>query len=248
MELTLEEAAAGCEKEISVKKLEHCEVCRGSGAQPDARWRACNACGGRGQVVAARGIFSIAQTCPRCEGAGRMLDKPCHGCRGAGLKEKTSGIKLKIPPGVDTNTRLRSTGNGEAGRRGGTHGDLYVVLHVKPHDVFQRDGDDLLCEVPVGFTVAALGGEIEVPTLTGKASVQVPEGTQTGAVFRIKGRGMRNLQGYGMGDLHVRVAIEVPTHLNPQQRAKLEEFAGLCDSKVHPQRSGFFERAKKFFA
>lgn len=247
MELTLEEAASGCEKEISVKKLEHCEVCRGSGAEQDARWRTCSGCGGRGQVVAARGIFSIAQTCPRCEGAGRMLDKPCRGCRGVGLKEKTATIKLKIPAGVDTNTRLRSTGNGEAGRRGGHHGDLYVVLHVKPHDLFQRDADDLLCDVPIGFTVAALGGEVEVPTLTGKATIQIPEGTQTGTVFRLKGRGLKNLQGYGLGDLHVRVNVEVPTHLNAAQRTKLEEFAALCDGKVNPQATGFFERAKKFF-
>ena len=247
LELTLEESATGCEKEISVKKREHCDVCKGSCAEPDARWRTCSTCGGRGQVVAARGIFSIAQACPRCEGAGRMLDKPCRHCRGAGLKEKTSPIKLKVPPGVDTNTRLRMTGSGEAGRRGGPHGDLYVVLHVKQHEIFQRDGDDLICDVPINFTVAALGGEIEVPTLTGPATIQVPDGTQTGTVFRLKGRGMKNLQGYGLGDLHVRVSIEVPTHLDGVQRAKLEEFAALCDGKVNPQATSFFERAKSFF-
>ena len=166
MEITFEEAAHGCEKEITVTKQDRCEVCHGSGAEAGSKSRACPTCGGRGQVVTSRGIFSIAQTCPRCEGAGRVLEKPCPGCQGSGRRERTSKIKLRIPAGVDTGSRLRSTGNGEAGQRGGPTGDLYVVLHVKAHDIFQREGDDLICEVPVNFVQAALGAEIEVPTLS----------------------------------------------------------------------------------
>lgn len=247
LEISFEEAAHGCEKEISVTKLDACERCGGSGAQDDAHWRTCSTCGGRGQVITARGIFSIAQACPRCGGAGRTLDKPCPQCRGAGRAERTSKIKLKIPAGVDTGARLRSSGNGEAGLRGGSPGDLYVVLHVRAHEIFEREGDDILCEVPISFVQAALGAEIEVPTLNGTAVIRVPPGTQTGTLFRIKGKGIKNLQGYGWGDLHVRVAVEVPSHLNAAQRAKLEEFAALCDEKVNPRSQSFFARAKKLF-
>ena len=194
-----------------------------------------------------RGIFSIAQTCSRCEGAGQIIEKPCRVCSGAGRREKTSKIKLKIPGGVDTGARLRSTGNGEGGLRGGPNGDLYVVLHVKAHDIFQRDGDDLLCEVPVQFVQATLGAEIEVPTLSGKAQIRIPPGTQNGTIFRLKGKGVKSLQGYGHGDLHVRVVIEVPTDLNAAQRTKLQEFAELCDSNVSPMSRSFFEKAKDFF-
>jgi molecular chaperone DnaJ len=157
-------------------------------------------------------------------------------------------VRLKIPAGVDTGARLRSSGNGEGGLRGGPAGDLYVVLHVKEHDIFQREGDDLICEVPIKFTEAALGAEIEVPTLTEPAVIRIPPGTQTGAVFRLKGRGVKNVQGYGHGDLHVRVTVEVPTKLNSAQKAKLQEFAGLCDSSVNPMRESFFEKAKKLFS
>jgi molecular chaperone DnaJ len=194
-----------------------------------------------------RGIFSIAQTCPHCKGAGRTLEKPCKSCHGNGKRERSSKIKLKIPPGVDAGSRLRSTGNGEAGFRGGPPGDLYVMLHVKAHEIFQRDGDDLLCEVPVSFIQAALGAEIEVPTLEGKAAIKIPAGTQPATTFRVKGRGVKNLQGYGHGDLHVRVQVEVPTRLSHEQKAKLQEFAALCDSDVNPISKGFFDKAKNFF-
>jgi molecular chaperone DnaJ len=247
LEITLEEAASGCEKEISVTKLDSCEVCHGTGGEADAKMRVCPACGGRGQVLSSRGIFSIAQTCPRCEGAGRVVDKPCKACRGSGRRERTSRIKLKVPAGVDTGSRLRSTGNGEAGLRTGPPGDLYVVLHVKPHEIFHRDGDDLVCEVPISFVQAALGADVEVPTLTGKAQIKVSPGTQNGTVFRLKGKGIKNLQGYGWGDLHVRVNVEVPTHLNAAQRAKLQEFAELCDESVNPILRGFLQKAKNFF-
>jgi molecular chaperone DnaJ len=198
-------------------------------------------------VLTSRGIFSIAQTCPNCRGAGRIIDKPCKACRGNGRLEKTSKIKLRIPAGVDTGSRLRSAGNGEAGWRGGPAGDLYVVLHVKAHEIFQRDGDDLLCEVPVSFVQAALGSEIEVPTLDAKAQVKVPPGTQPGTMFRLKGKGVKNIQGYGHGDLHVRINVEVPTQLSSAQRAKLEEYAQLCNGKESPLSQSFFEKAKKLF-
>src|SRR5690349_19394863 len=186
MEITFEEAAHGCEKEISITKPERCEVCEGTGAEAGSKARTCPTCGGRGQVISSRGIFSIAQTCPHCQGAGRILDKPCKTCRGNGRREKSSKIKLRIPAGVDTGARLRSSGNGEAGWRGGASGDLYVVIHVRPHEIFQRDGDDLLCEVPVSFVQAALGTDIDVPTLNGKAPLKVPAGTQPGTIFRLK--------------------------------------------------------------
>jgi molecular chaperone DnaJ len=247
MEITFEEAAHGTEKEITVSKPERCDVCDGSGAESGSRVRACPTCGGRGQVISSRGIFSIAQTCPACQGAGRVVEKPCKACHGTGRRDRQSKIKLKIPGGVDTGSRLRSVGNGEAGLRGGPPGDLYVVLHVKAHDIFQRDGDDLLCEVPVSFVQAALGAEIEVPTLSGKAEIKIPPGTQSGTTFRLKGKGVKNVQGYGNGDLHVRVMVEVPTHLTSAQRAKLQEFAELCNGKESPLSQSFFEKAKNLF-
>jgi molecular chaperone DnaJ len=247
MEITFMEAAQGCEKEVPVTKLDECEHCHGSGAERGATVKTCPTCGGRGQVISSRGIFSIAQTCPRCSGRGQVVDKPCQNCRGSGRRERTSTIKIKIPAGVDTGARLRSVGNGEAGVRGGPSGDLYVVLHVKSHDIFVREGDDLVCEVPISFVQAALGAEIDVPTLTGNAQIRIPAGTQSSTVFRIKGKGIKNVQGYGWGDLLARVVVEVPTRLNSAQRAKLEEFAQLCDESVNPIARGFFERAKNLF-
>lgn len=247
LEIEFEEAAHGCEKEISLTKLDQCETCHGSGAEAGAQKKVCALCAGRGQVITARGIFSIAQTCPRCGGAGRTIDKPCRKCSGAGRMERTTRKTIRIPAGVDTGTRLRSSGDGEAGVRGGPAGDLFVVLHVKAHSLFQREGDDLVYELPISFVQAALGAEIEVPSLGGKVPLRIPSGTQTGQMFRVKGKGIKNAQGYGWGDLHVRVSVEVPAHLNSAQRTKLQEFAELCDEKVHPISHGFFEKAKRFF-
>jgi molecular chaperone DnaJ len=247
LELSFEEAVNGCEKEITIARLAACEKCSGSGAYGSPRRKTCATCGGRGQVVMSRGIFSIAQTCPRCNGQGQALENPCRACEGSGRAERQGKVTLRIPPGVDTGTRLRSSGEGEAGLRGGPSGDLYVVLHVKAHDIFDREGDDLHCDVPISFVQAALGAEIEVPTLSGPAQVKVPHGTQSGTTFRLKGRGVRNVRGHGTGDLHVRVSVEVPSKLNAAQRAKLEEFAALCDANVNPISKGFFERAKDFF-
>ncbi len=247
LEITFEEAALGCEKEISVTKPDRCDVCDGSGSEPGSKTRTCGTCNGRGQVITSRGIFSIAQTCPQCQGAGRVIEKPCKQCRGTGRHDHTTKITLRIPAGVDAGSRLRSSGNGEAGLRGGPPGDLYVVLHLKAHDIFQRDGDDLLCEVPVSFIQAALGAEIQVPTLGEKASIKIPAGTQPGTMFRLRGKGVKNLQGYGHGDLHVRINVEVPTHLTHAQKAKLQEFAETCDESVNPISKSFFEKAKSLF-
>jgi molecular chaperone DnaJ len=247
MQITFEEAVLGTEKEISINKLDQCEHCHGSGREADSKVKTCPTCQGRGQVVTSRGIFSIAQTCSRCAGTGRIIENPCKVCRGAGRKEKSTKITLRIPAGVDTGARLRSTGNGEAGMRGGPPGDLYVVLHVKANEIFQREGDDLICEVPISFVQAALGAEIEVPTLKGKEQIKIHPGTQTGTVFRLKGKGVKNVQGYGHGDLHVRVAVEVPSKLNAAQKAKLQEFAELCDENVNPITQSFFEKAKSLF-
>jgi molecular chaperone DnaJ len=247
LEITLEEAALGCDREIAVSKPDRCDACKGSGMEKGSKIRACSTCGGRGQVLTSRGIFSIAQTCPHCKGAGRIVEKPCKTCHGEGKRQRSSKIKLRIPPGVDAGSRLRSSGNGEAGFRGGPPGDLYVVLHIKAHEIFQRDGDDLLCEVPVRFIQAALGAEIEVPTLDGRATIKIPAGTQPGTTFRIKGKGVKNLQGYGHGDLHVRIQIEVPTHLTAEQKSKLQEFSEACDEDVNPISKSFFEKARKLF-
>ncbi|MBM3879286.1 MAG: molecular chaperone DnaJ [Verrucomicrobia bacterium] len=248
LEITLEEAALGCEKEVSLTKADTCDACEGTGAESGSGMRNCSTCGGRGQVEQVLGGFMrVRQTCPRCEGAGRVIERPCRVCRGSGRRERTSKVTIRVPAGVDTGTRLRSSGNGESGLRGGPAGDLYVVLHLRPHEIFQRDGDDLLCEVPISFVQATLGAEIEVPTLQGPAHIRIPTGTQTGTVFRLKGRGVRNVQGYGLGDLHVRVAVEVPSRLNAAQRAKLEEFAALCDASVNPRTKSFLDKAKEFF-
>jgi molecular chaperone DnaJ len=247
LEITLEEAVLGCEKEIAVSKLDRCETCNGSGMEQGSKIRTCQTCGGRGQVLTSRGIFSIAQTCPHCKGAGRIVEKPCKTCHGEGKRERSSKIRLRIPPGVDAGSRLRSSGNGEAGTRGGPPGDLYVVLHVKAHEIFQRDGDDLICEVPVSFGQAALGAEIEVPTLDSRATIKIPAGTQPGTTFRVKGKGVKNLQGYGHGDLHVRIQVEIPTHLTAEQKNKLREFSESCGDDVNPISRSFFEKAKKLF-
>lgn len=247
LEIDFEEAAHGCEKEIQITRPEGCEHCQGSGAEAGATRKGCPACGGRGQILRSSGIFSIQQTCPRCSGEGRVVDKPCRKCHGAGRVERSVKITLKIPAGVDTGSRLRSAGNGAAGLRGGPTGDLYVVLHVRPHPLFHREGDDLLYEMPISFVQAALGSEIEVPSLDGHVTLHIPAGTQTGTVFRVKGKGVKNVQGYGWGDLHVRVSVEVPAKLNAAQKAKLQEFGALCDETVNPTVRSFFEKAKRFF-
>jgi len=247
MQIRLEEAAFGSDKEIEVSKLEACPVCSGSGAEAGSRALTCPTCSGRGQVVSSRGFFQVSQTCSRCRGTGQVIERPCRKCSGEGRVETPSRIKLKIPAGIEDGSRLRSSRNGEAGIRGGPPGDLYVVVHLKEHEIFERDGENLFCEVPVSFTTAALGGELEVPTLDGKAQVKIPAGTQGATVFKLRGRGMPILNSSQRGDLLVRVAVEVPTRLNGDQRKKLEEFAELTGDDNTPLRKSFFEKAKEFF-
>jgi len=247
MQITLEEAAFGVEKEIEVRKLDTCDKCNGTGAEPGSRTVNCPTCGGRGQVISSRGFFHVSQTCPRCRGVGHIVEKPCPECDGEGRVEKSSRIKLTIPAGITDGSRLRSSRNGEAGIRGGPQGDLYVVIHVKEHKVFQRSENNLYCEVPIPFSIAALGGEVAVPTLQGKAHLKVPAGTQSGQMFKLRGKGIVNVNGSTHGDLVARLIVEVPTRLNAEQRQKLEDFASSCGEENTPLRKSFFERAKDFF-
>jgi len=247
MQIELEEAAFGVEKEIEIEKLDPCGTCHGSGAEEGSRTIHCPTCGGRGQVISSRGFFQVSQTCPRCRGAGEIIEKPCPKCHGEGRVEKLSRVKLKIPAGIRESARLRSSHNGEAGIRGAPPGDLYVVIHIKEHKIFQREGDNLYCEVPIPFSVAALGGEVPVPTLEGKAHLKVPAGTQSGQLFKLRSKGIIHLNGRDRGDLRVRLLVEVPSRLNAEQRRKLEEFAALCGEENTPMRKSFFERAKEFF-
>jgi molecular chaperone DnaJ len=247
LEISLPEAATGVEREISYRRPVVCDQCQGEGAEPGSKKTRCPTCGGVGQVTSARGFFSVRQTCPTCRGAGVKIDSPCKKCRGEGRVQETSTVKIRIPAGVDTGSKLRSSGNGEAGSMGGPAGDLYVVIHVKDHDTFERHGDDLFCEIPIRFTLAALGGSIEVPTLTSKATLKIPGGTQSGTTFRLRGKGVPNLRGGGFGDQLVRVNVEVPTSLTGEQRTKLEEFAVACGDDKESGGKGFFEKAKKIF-
>jgi molecular chaperone DnaJ len=247
LEITLEEAARGVEKEISFRKAVTCERCDGSGAEPGSKRVTCPTCRGAGQIRRSGGIITFTQTCPTCNGAGSKVEKACTACRGEGRVAKSTKLNVRIPPGVETGSRLRSVGNGEAGASGGQAGDLYIVLSVKDHEIFERQGDDLFCEIPIKFTLATLGGSIEVPTLSGKAALKIPVGTQSGTTFRLKSKGMPNLRGGTHGDQLVRVHVEVPTHLNAEQRKKLEEYALLCGDADEPMAKSFFEKAKKFF-
>ena len=247
MQITLEEAAFGVEKEVEVSKLDTCERCKGAGAEPGSRVVSCQTCQGRGQVVSSRGFFQVSQTCPRCRGTGQTVERPCTKCRGEGRAEQTRRIKIKIPGGIDDGSRLRITGNGEAGIRGGPRGDLYVVIHVKEHEIFERDGENLFCEIPVSFSTAAIGGEIHVPTLEGPAELKVPAGTQSGTVFKLRGKGMTILNNNARGDLMARLIIAVPKKLTAEQRKKLQEFAELVGEEVPPPEKSFIERAKEFF-
>jgi molecular chaperone DnaJ len=247
LEISLEDAARGVEKEISFRKQMSCERCDGTGAEPGSKRVTCPTCRGAGQVRRSGGIITFTQTCPSCGGAGSRIEKPCTACRGEGRVARNTKLNVRIPPGVDTGSRLRSQGNGEAGLSGGQPGDLYIVLTVKEHELFERQGDDLFCEIPIKFTLAALGGAIEVPTLSGKAALKIPHGTQSGTTFRLRGRGMPSLRGGAQGDQLVRVQVEVPSALSSEQRRLLEEFAQVSGDAAEPTSRSFFEKAKKFF-
>lgn len=247
LELSFEQAAFGTEVTIQVPRQVECGACAGSGAKAGTRPVTCPTCRGVGQVRYTQGFFSINKTCPQCRGEGRIVEQPCPECRGAGLTRDAATLAVKIPAGVETGSRLKLTGEGERGLRGGPAGDLYVVITVKPHPIFERQGDDVVCEVPISFVQAALGTEIEVPTLEGKVSLKIPAGTQSGKVFRLKGKGIPRLSAYGRGDQHVVVKVETPTGLSAKQRKLLEEFAKASDEATHPLGRTFLEKVKEMF-
>jgi molecular chaperone DnaJ len=255
LEISLEQAYAGAEVEIKVPSAITCEVCDGSGAKPGTSPTVCGTCGGAGRVRATQGFFAVERACPRCGGSGRLVLDPCQACHGHGQVRKERILSVRIPAGVDDGARIRLAGEGDAGVRGGPRGDLYLFLSVIPHELFERDGLDLLCTVPVPMTVAALGGEIEAPCLLGgeacdgncKIAVKVPEGSQTGKTVRLKGRGMPSLRSRQRGDLVVELFVETPTHLSARQKELLAELAGLCGEKQNPKSANFVGKAKRFW-
>lgn len=247
LEIRFEEAATGIEKEIVIPRLDACPTCRGSGARAGSQPGVCRACRGTGQVRFSQGFLTVSQTCGQCRGEGRVIEHPCQTCRGLGQVKADRTLTVKIPAGVETGTRLKLAGEGEAGARGGPPGDLYVVISVQEHPIFARHGDDLYCEVPISFTQAALGTQIEIPTISGRAVLRIPPGSQTGAEFRIKGKGLPNVRGYGRGDLVVRIFVEVPTHLTAKQRDLLEQYARLENGASGPLVQGFWEKVKALF-
>ena len=247
LEISLEETAEGVSKELEIEKLEACSSCDSSGSISGKGRKTCDTCGGQGAVIRQQGIFRQQMECPTCNGAGQTITDPCNSCSGEGRVNKETRIKINIPAGVDDGTRLRSSGNGDAGLRGGQPGDLYVFLHIKPHEVFQREDSDLFCDVPMPFSTAVVGGELEVPTLEGKSSIKIPAGTQGGTTFRLRGRGIKELRSGAKGDLHVEVQVEVPTKLNGEQKEKLKEFSESIGAKNNPMQESFFKKAKSFF-
>jgi molecular chaperone DnaJ len=247
LEISLEEAVKGCEKEIRYRRPAECKKCHGEGAEPGSKKVTCPTCGGTGQVSSNRGFISFRQVCPNCQGSGQIIEKPCKDCNGEGREMETSTVKVRIPGGVATGSKLRSAGKGEAGQMGGQAGDLYIIIHVKEHELFERHDHDLFCEVPIKFTLAALGGAINVPTLFGKGSLKIPAGTQTGTTFRLRGQGVPHLRGNRKGDLLIRVQIEVPSKLSSEQKKKLEDYAESCGDPANPMGESFVEKAKKFF-
>ena len=251
LEVSLEEAARGTETRIRIPTMAECDVCEGTGAKKGTQPKVCPTCGGHGQVRMQQGFFSIQQTCPKCHGTGRFIPDPCGSCGGSGRVKQHKTLSVKIPSGIDEGDRIRLSGEGEPGVNGGPPGDLYVQIHLKAHPVFQRDHDDLHCEMPVSFTTAALGGEIEIPTLDGVARLKVPAETQTGKVFRLRGKGIKGVRSISQGDLLCHVVIETPVNLTDRQRELLEEFdqISLGNTERHnPKAQGWMDRVKEFFS
>jgi molecular chaperone DnaJ len=255
LEITLEQAYAGSDAEIRISAACACETCDGSGARPGTNPTVCGSCGGAGRVRRSQGFFSLESACPRCGGAGRLVLDPCQSCQGRGQVRRERALQVRIPAGVDDGARIRLAGEGDAGARGGPRGDLYIFVSVKPHELFERDGLDLLCSLPVPMTTAALGGEIEAPCLLGgencdgesKIRIRVPEGAQTGRTVRLRGRGMPSLRSRERGDLVVELFIETPTKLTAAQKTLLRELAGLCGDQHHPRTASFFHKARSFW-
>ena len=251
MEVTLEEAAAGKESEIRIPSFDECDTCHGSGAKPGTSPKTCGTCQGQGVVQMRQGFFSVQQTCPHCRGTGKVITDPCSPCHGQGKIKRQKTLEIKIPAGIDDGMRIRSTGNGEPGTNGGPPGDLYIEIRIKKHDVFQRDGDDLHCAVPISFTTAALGGEISVPTLSGEAAIDLPEGTQTGKQFRLRGKGIKGVRSSFPGDLYCHITVETPVKLTEHQRKllkELDESLKKGGDKHSPSEAGWADKLKNLFS
>jgi molecular chaperone DnaJ len=250
LEISLEDAARGTETRIRIPTMAECDTCHGSGAKKGSEPKVCPTCGGHGQVRMQQGFFSIQQTCPKCHGTGRYIADPCNTCHGAGRVNQHKTLSVKIPSGIDEGDRIRLSGEGEPGVNGGPAGDLYVQIHLKPHSVFQRDHDDLHCEMPVSFTTAALGGEIEIPTLDGAAKLKVPSETQTGKVFRLRAKGIKGVRSHSHGDLMCHVVVETPVNLTERQRELLREFDDISRSnsaRHNPKAQSWMDKVKDFF-
>jgi len=248
MELSFEESAFGCSKEIDIPRMENCGTCNGSGAKSDKDIEVCKSCEGTGQRRIQQGFFTVAATCDRCRGTGKQIKRACSSCRGQGRIRKTRRMSINIPAGVDEGSRIKLSGEGEHGSNGGPTGDLYVRVYIKPHSVFTRQDDNLYCEIPISFAHSALGTELEVPTLEGKVRLKIPAGTQSHKSFRLRNQGIAHLRGGGRGDLYVKVLIETPTKLTQRQRELLEEFEEISDRESHPLQDRFFEKIKNLFA
>ena len=250
LEITLEEAARGAEKTIRIPTVEECGTCHGSGAKPGTHPKPCPTCQGHGQVRVQQGFFSIQQTCPKCHGSGKIIPDPCRDCGGAGRTKKQKTLEVKIPAGIDDGMRLRHAGHGEPGLNGGPPGDLYVEIHIRKHAVFERDHDDLHCEMPISITTAALGGEIEIPTLEGMARLKIPAETQSGKVFRLRGKGLKNVRSHVHGDLMCHVVVETPVNLTERQKELLREFEESASGNAtrhNPKAQGWMDKVRDFF-
>jgi molecular chaperone DnaJ len=250
MEVTLEEAALGKDAQIRIPSWDDCTTCHGSGAKPGTKVVSCTTCHGHGQVQMRQGFFSVQQTCPTCKGNGKLIPEPCSACMGVGKTKTNKTLEVKIPAGIDDNMRIRSTGNGEPGTNGGPPGDLYIEIRLKKHDIFERDGDDLHCSVPISFTTAALGGEIDVPTLAGKAAIDIPDGTQAGKQFRLRGKGIKGVRSSYPGDLYCHISVETPVKLTEHQRKLLKEFDESLKkggAKHSPTSDSWADKLKSFF-
>jgi molecular chaperone DnaJ len=251
MEMTLEEAANGKDAQIRIPTQDSCEVCAGSGAKPGSQIKSCSTCGGAGAVQMRQGFFSVQQPCPTCRGVGKIIAEPCIACAGQGKVKRQKTLEVKIPAGIDAGMRIRSAGNGEAGTNGGPAGDLYIEIRLKKHDIFERDGDDLHCTVPVSLVTAALGGEIDVPTLQGKAAIDLPEGTQSGKQFRLRGKGIKGVRSSYPGDLYCHITVETPVKLSEHQRKllrELDESFKKGGSKHSPSGDSWTDKLKGFFS
>src|SRR5210317_1387383 len=250
LDISLEDAVKGTTVEIRVPTLSACDTCDGSGAKKGSKPTTCGTCGGAGQVRMQQGFFQVQQTCPTCRGRGQSISDPCNSCHGQGRVEKTRTLSVKVPPGVDTGDRIRLSGEGEAGPEGGPSGDLFVQMSVRQHNIFERDGKNLYCEVPITFVDAALGGELEVPTLDGRVKLKIPAETQTGKLFRLRGKGVKPVRGGSVGDLLCRAVVETPVNLTKEQKSLLEQFQTTLGKTGHaqsPRQTSWFEGVKSFF-